>query len=158
MIKKFYSGNAPELEKYKQMCIDEGCIDTELYTKYSVNRGLRDVNGKGVLTGLTEISEIQSKKTVDGVDVPAEGMLFFRGYNVKDIINDMAKRGRYGFEETVYILLFGSLPNEEQLDEFKHVLTNYRELPVSFVRDFIMKAPSGDVMNSLARSVLALYS
>lgn len=158
MIKKFYSGNAPELEKYKQMCIDEGCIDPALYTKYSVNRGLRDVNGKGVLTGLTEISEIQSKKTVDGVDVPAEGMLFFRGYNVKDIINDMAKRGRYGFEETVYILLFGALPKEEQLDEFKSVLANYRELPVSFVRDFIMKAPSGDVMNSLARSVLALYS
>ena len=158
MIKKFYSGNAPELEKYKQMCLDEGAIEPELYTKYSVNRGLRDVNGKGVLTGLTEISEIQSKMTVDGVDMPCEGLLFFRGYNVKDIIDDMAKRGRFGFEETIYILLFGSLPNESQLDEFKTVLANYRELPVSFVRDFIMKAPSGDIMNSLARSVLALYS
>ena len=158
MIKKFYSGNAPELEKYKQMCLDEGAIEPSLYTKYSVNRGLRDLNGKGVLTGLTEISEIQSKKNVDGVDVPAEGMLFYRGYNVKDIIGDMAKRGRFGFEETVYILLFGSLPDATQLDEFKSVLANYRELPVSFVRDFIMKAPSGDIMNSLARSVLALYS
>lgn len=158
MIKKFYSGNAPELEKYKQMCIDEGAIESELYTKYSVNRGLRDLNGKGVLTGLTEISEIQSKKNVDGEDVPCEGMLFYRGYNVKDIVADMAKRGRCGFEETVYILLFGSLPDATQLDEFKTVLSNYRELPVSFVRDFIMKAPSGDVMNSLARSVLALYS
>ncbi|MBQ7962524.1 MAG: citrate/2-methylcitrate synthase [Clostridia bacterium] len=158
MIKKFYSGNAPELEKYKQMCLDEGAIESELYTKYSVNRGLRDLNGKGVLTGLTEISEIQSKKNVDGTDVPCEGMLFYRGYNVKDIVSDMAKRGRYGFEETVYILLFGSLPDATQLDEFKAVLSNYRELPVSFVRDFIMKAPSGDVMNSLARCVLALYS
>ena len=158
MIKKFYSGNAPELEKYKQMCLDEGAIDLSLYTKYSVNRGLRDLNGKGVLTGLTEISEIQSKKNVDGVDIPCEGMLFYRGYNVKDIVSDMAKRGRYGFEETVYILLFGSLPDATQLDEFKTVLSNYRELPVSFVRDFIMKAPSGDVMNSLARCVLALYS
>ena len=158
MIKKFYSGNAPELEKYKQMCLDEGAIDLSLFTKYSVNRGLRDLNGKGVLTGLTEISEIQSKKNVDGVDIPCEGMLFYRGYNVKDIVSDMAKRGRYGFEETVYILLFGSLPDATQLDEFKTVLSNYRELPVSFVRDFIMKAPSGDVMNSLARCVLALYS
>ena len=158
MIKKFYSGNAPELEKYKQMCLDEGAIDLSLYTKYSVNRGLRDLNGKGVLTGLTEISEIQSKKFVNGEEIPCEGMLFYRGYNVKEIVADMAKRGRYGFEETVYILLFGSLPDATQLDEFKSVLANYRELPVSFVRDFIMKAPSGDVMNSLARCVLALYS
>lgn len=158
MIKKFYSGNAPELEKYKQKCLDEGAIDLSLYTKYSVNRGLRDLNGKGVLTGLTEISEIQSKKFVNGEEIPCEGMLFYRGYNVKEIVADMAKRGRYGFEETVYILLFGSLPDATQLDEFKSVLANYRELPVSFVRDFIMKAPSGDVMNSLARCVLALYS
>lgn len=158
MINKFYSGNAPELAKYEKMCLDEGAIEPELYTKYSVNRGLRDLNGKGVLTGLTEISEIQSKKTVDGAEVPAEGMLFYRGYNVKEIIGDMAKRGRYGFEETIYILLFGALPKETQLEEFKTVLANYRELPVSFVRDFIMKAPSGDIMNSLARSVLALYS
>ena len=78
MIKKFYSGNAPELEKYKEMCLDEGAIESELYTKYSVNRGLRDLNGKGVLTGLTEISEIQSKMNVDGVDVPCEGMLLNR--------------------------------------------------------------------------------
>lgn len=158
MINKFYSGNAPELEKYEKMCLDEGAINPELYVKHSVNRGLRDLNGKGVLTGLTEISEIQSKQTVDGVDVPAEGLLFYRGYNVKEIVSDMAKRGRYGFEETTYILLFGSLPDEKQLDEFKTVLANYRELPVSFVRDFIMKAPSGDIMNCLARCVLALYS
>ncbi len=158
MIKKFYSGNAPELQKYTAMCTEECAIDSELYIKYSVNRGLRDLNGKGVLTGLTEISEIQSKRNVDGVEVPAEGMLFYRGYNVKDIIADMAKRGRYGFEETIYILLFGALPNAQELDKFKTVLANYRELPVSFVRDFIMKAPSGDIMNSLARSVLALYS
>lgn len=141
-----------------RICMDNGAIDPELYTKYSVNRGLRDLNGKGVLTGLTEISEIQSKQKVNGVEEPCNGMLFYRGYNVKDIIADIAKRGRYGFEETAYILLFGILPNEKELDEFKEVLANYRELPVSFVRDFIMKAPSGDIMNCLARSVLALYS
>ncbi len=158
MINKFYSGNAPELKKYEKMCLDEGAINPELYVKHSVNRGLRDLNGKGVLTGLTEISEIQSKQTVDGVEVPSEGLLFYRGYNVKEIVADMAKRGRYGFEEATYILLFGSLPDEKQLEEFKTVLANYRKLPVSFVRDFIMKAPSGDVMNCLARCVLALYS
>ena len=151
-MKKFYSGNAPELER------EDSAIDPELYTKYEVNRGLRDLKGKGVLTGLTEISEIQSKKTVDGEEVPCEGMLFYRGYNVKDIIADFTGTGRYGFEETVYILLFGALPDEKELAQFKEVLANYRELPVSFVRDFIMKAPSGDIMNSLARSVLALYS
>ncbi len=158
MIKRFYSGNAPELERYAKLCREDGAIEPELYMQHKVNRGLRDLNGKGVLTGLTEISEIQSKKTVNGEEVPCEGQLFYRGYNIKDIIADFSKRGRYCFEETVYILLFGRLPNEEELDEFKNVLVNYRELPVSFVRDFIMKAPSGDIMNSLARSVLALYS
>lgn len=157
-MKKFYSGNAPELERYEKLCREDSVINPELYTKFKVNRGLRDLNGKGVLTGLTEISEIQSKKVVDGEEVPAEGMLFYRGYNVKDIIADFARTGRYGFEETVYILLFGNLPDATELAEFKAVLANYRELPVSFVRDFIMKAPSGDIMNSLARSVLALYS
>lgn len=157
-MKKFYSGNAPELERYEKLCREDSIINPELYTKFKVNRGLRDLNGKGVLTGLTEISEIQSKKLVDGEEVPAEGMLFYRGFNVKDIIADFARTGRYGFEETVYILLFGNLPDAEELAEFKNVLSNYRELPVSFVRDFIMKAPSGDIMNSLARSVLALYS
>ena len=158
MINRFYSGNAPELEKYENMCREEGAINPELYIKHSVNRGLRDLNGKGVLTGLTEISEIQSKQLIDGVEVPCEGLLYYRGYNVKEIVADMAKRGRYGFEETIYILLFGKLPDKNQLDEFKSVLVNYRELPVSFVRDFIMKAPSGDIMNCLARCVLALYS
>lgn len=157
-MKKFYSGNAPELEKYEKICTEEAAIEPELYTKYMVNRGLRDVNGKGVLTGLTEISEIQSKIEVNGVEEPCKGMLFYRGYNIKDIIADFGKTGRFGFEETVYILLFGHLPNNEELTEFKTVLANYRELPVSFVRDFIMKSPSGDIMNSLARSILALYS
>lgn len=138
--------------------MEDGAISPELYTKYKVNRGLRDLNGKGVLTGLTEISEIQSKKIVDGEEMPCQGQLFYRGYNVKDIISDFAKSGRFGFEETAYILLFGSLPDSQELEQFKDVLANYRELPVSFVRDFIMKAPSGDIMNSLARSVLALYS
>ncbi|MCD7775416.1 MAG: citrate/2-methylcitrate synthase [Clostridiales bacterium] len=157
-MNKFYSGNAPELEKYKQLCVNGGGIDPELYTKYSVNRGLRDLNGKGVLTGLTEISDVHSKDIIDGKEVPCEGRLFYRGYDVKDIIKDIASTKRFGFEETAYILLFGSLPAESELDEFKTVLANYRLLPGSFVRDFIMKAPSDDIMNSLARSVLALYS
>ncbi len=157
-MNKFYSGNAPELEKYKDLCLNEGAIDPELYTKYSVNRGLRDINGKGVLTGLTEISEVKSKEIVNGQEIPCEGQLFYRGYDVKDIVRDIASTKRFGFEETAYILLFGSLPEKSELDEFKTVLANYRLLPGSFVRDFIMKAPSDDIMNSLARSVLALYS
>lgn len=157
-MNKFYSGNAPELEKYEKLCIDGGIINPSLYTEYKVNRGLRDLQGKGVLTGLTEISEIQSKEMVNGEEHSCNGMLFYRGYNVKDIVADIVKSGRFGFEETTYILLFGELPNQKELREFREVIAHYRELPVSFVRDFIMKAPSGDIMNSLARSVLALYS
>lgn len=133
-------------------------IDPELYTKLDVKRGLRDINGKGVLAGLTEISEVQSKKEVDGVMVPCEGQLFYRGVNVEDIVKGFMVEKRFGYEETAYLLLFGNLPNPVELRDFKNLLATYRTLPTSFVRDIIMKAPSQDMMNTLARSVLTLYS
>ena len=123
-----------------------------------MNRGLRDLQGNGVLTGLTEISEIQSSKMVDGQQVPCEGKLFYRGIDVEEIVAGFTNQHRFGFEETTYLLLFGNLPTWEQLKDFQQVLSDYRTLPTSFVRDIIMKAPSSDMMNTLARSVLTLYS
>ena len=133
-------------------------IEPQLYIENKVNRGLRDLNGKGVLTGLTEISEIVSKKSVNGEDIPCPGKLYYRGYDVEDLVSGFIKDNRFGFEEVTYLLLFGNLPTKEQLKEFKGIIADYRSLPHSFVRDIIMKAPSSDMMNSLARSVLTLYS
>ena len=133
-------------------------IDPQLYIDNKVNRGLRDLNGKGVLTGLTEISDIISKKVIDGEEVPCEGELYYRGYPVEDIVNGVLKDGRFGFEEVVYLLIFGELPTKEEFESFKTQLFSYRNLPDNFVRDVIMKAPSSDMMNALARSVLMLYS
>ncbi len=132
-------------------------IDKELYTKYDVKRGLRDVDGKGVRTGLTDISEILQNKVVDGKTVPCDGQLFYRGYNIKDVVNGFVDDGRFGFEEVVYLLLFGEMPSEKELSDFTTMLGAYRTLPTNFVRDVIMKAPSADMMNTLARSVLTLY-
>ena len=148
----------PQLKAYSKICKSNGMIAPELYSEHQVNRGLRDVNGKGVLTGLTEISEITSKKVVDGKEIPCKGELFYRGYNVKDLVRGFIRDQRFGFEETVYLLLFGELPDASALKEFSALLASYRSLPGSFVRDIIMKAPSNDMMNSLARSVLTLYS
>ncbi len=156
--KRDYSEITPALSKLGDLLYEENVIEPSLYAEHKVNRGLRDLNGKGVLTGLTEISEVLSRKVVDGEDVPCDGELYYRGYNVHDLIGDFLKSGRFGFEETTYILLFGKLPNKDEVKEFKAILSNYRSLPTSFIRDFIMKSPSSDVMNSLARSVLALYS
>ena len=133
-------------------------ISEELYRQYDVKRGLRDLNGKGVLTGLTNISEICSSKIVDGKSVPCDGKLYYRGYDVEDIVNGFVQEDRFGFEETAYLLIFGKMPTKHQLEEFEDVLASYRTLPTSFVRDIIMKAPSPDMMNTLARSVLTLYS
>ena len=133
-------------------------ISEELYRQYDVKRGLRDLNGKGVLTGLTNISEICSSKMVDGKSVPCDGKLYYRGYDVEDIVNGFVQEDRFGFEETAYLLIFGRMPTKRQLEEFEDVLASYRTLPTSFVRDIIMKAPSPDMMNTLARSVLTLYS
>lgn len=133
-------------------------IDSDLYARYDVKRGLRDLNGKGVLVGLTEISEVCSTKMENGETVPADGELFYRGYNVKDLIAGMKRESHFGFEECTYLLLFGKLPTMEELSDFSRLLGHYRTLPTSFVRDIIMKAPSRDMMNTLARSVLTLYS
>ena len=148
----------PEMEGLAGLCVQNSTIDTDLYAKYDVKRGLRDINGKGVLTGLTEISEIQSSKIVDGKSVPCDGKLYYRGIDVETLVNGFLKEGRFGFEETAYLLLFGQLPTMAQLDEFKRILSKYRTLPTNFVRDIIMKAPTADMMNTLSRSVLTLYA
>ncbi len=157
-IKKDFSKITPEIQKYASFCVDNGKIPQELYLEHKVYRGLRDLNGKGVLTGLTKISEIVSKKNVDGIETPCEGKLYYRGYDIEDIVSGFFDEKRFGFEESTFLLLFGHLPNKSELDEFSNVLTSYRSLPNSFIRDVIMKAPSNDMMNSLARSVLTLYS
>ncbi len=153
-----YNAITSEILKYTDYCTSNCRIEPQLYIEHKVNRGLRDLNGKGVLTGLTEISEIVSKKIVDGEEVPCPGHLYYRGYDVEDLVRGFISDKRFGFEEIVYLLLFGELPTAEQLKEFNNVLTSYRVLPGTFVRDIIMKAPSTDMMNSLARSVLTLYS
>ncbi len=153
-----YSDITPEIEELAQMISKTDYIDPELFTRFDVKRGLRDLNGKGVLTGLTRISEILATKEVDGETVPADGRLYYRGYNVEEIIKGLAEEDRFGFEEVTYLLLFGALPTKKQLKAFTKQLFFYRSLPTSFVRDIIMKAPSRDMMNTLARSVLTLYS
>ena len=153
-----FSEVTPELLHLSEFCKSCAVIDPDLYTKYDVKRGLRDLNGKGVLVGLTEISDVCASKVVDGKTVPMHGELYYRGYNVKDIINGISEDNHFGFEECTYLLLFGKLPTQEELSEFTKMLSQYRTLPTSFVRDIIMKAPSKDMMNTLARSVLTLYS
>ncbi len=158
MSERNYSEITPEIKKLSELCMSDCKIEPQLYIENKVNRGLRDLNGKGVLTGLTEISEIVSKKSVNGEDIPCPGKLYYRGYDVEDLVSGFIKDNRFGFEEVTYLLLFGNLPTKEQLKEFKGIIADYRSLPHSFVRDIIMKAPSSDMMNSLARSVLTLYS
>ncbi len=158
MDQNSYSEITPEIVRLANMSRDAGIIDTELFTKYDVKRGLRDLNGKGVLAGLTNISDVRANKIVDGVQIPTPGQLFYRGYNVEDLVNGFAKDSNFGYEEATYLLLFDKLPNSEELESFKTLLSGYRSLPTSFVRDIIMKAPSNDMMNTLARSVLTLYS
>ncbi len=157
-IEKIQGDLIPEIKKYAEICMENTNFDPALYTKYNVKRGLRDLDGKGVLTGLTEISEIRQNKIVDGKTVPCDGKLFYRGYNVEDIIAGFPADSNFGFEEVTYLLLFGNLPTKEQLEEFKGILSVYRALPDTFVRDVIMKAPNSDMMNALAKSVLTLHS
>lgn len=148
----------PEILRLTEMSRNAGIIDSELFTKYEVKRGLRDLNGKGVLTGLTNISDVRASAIINGESVPVHGRLFYRGYDVKDLVIGFTKEDRYGFEEVAYLLLFNQLPDQDELKKFEQLLANYRSLPTSFVRDIIMKAPSRDMMNTLARSVLTLYS
>ena len=158
MDHKSYSDLTPRILELAKMTEDAGYIEQELFTKYDVKRGLRDLNGKGVLAGLTHISDVRATKMVDGESVPTEGNLFYRGYNVKELVKGFADSNHFGFEEISYLLLFGELPSHEELTEFNEILADYRNLPTHFVRDIIMKAPSKDMMNTLARSVLTLYS
>lgn len=158
MEQNSFSEITPEIIRLASLSEQAGIIDTELFTKYDVKRGLRDLNGKGVLAGLTNISDVRANKIVDGVQVPTHGKLFYRGYNVKDLVEGFTGENRFGFEEVTYLLLFDRLPDKNELDEFSRLLSGYRSLPTSFVRDIIMKAPSNDMMNTLARSVLTLYS
>ena len=158
MDTKNYSEITPDIIRLANLSKDSGVIDSELFTKYDVKRGLRDLNGKGVLAGLTNISDVRATEMVNGVSVPAHGQLFYRGYNVRDLVTGFTKDNRFGFEEVAHLLLFGKLPTEKELSDFKILLASYRTLPTSFVRDIIMKAPSKDMMNTLARSVLTLYS
>ncbi|MGN0489603.1 MAG: citrate/2-methylcitrate synthase [Ruminococcus sp.] len=152
----YYETNE-RVEKLSDKLLQNSVIDKNLYSKYNVKRGLRDIDGKGVLTGLTDISEILQNKVVDGKTVPIDGQLYYRGYNIEDIVNGFTADKRFGFEEVSYLLLFGNLPTSDELSEFTSILGAYRALPTNFVRDVVMKAPSADMMNTLARSVLTLY-
>ena len=157
-MKRDYSCVTPEIEALAAQCSADDRIDPALYVQHQVNRGLRDLNGNGVLTGLTEISEITAKQDVDGQKVPCAGELYYRGYDVRKLTAGFVADDRFGFEEITYLLLFGHLPDAKALADFKALLGGFRSLPSSFVRDVIMKSPSRDMMNSLARSVLMLYS
>lgn len=148
----------PEILELAELCDENNAIDKELYTKYEVKRGLRDLNGKGVLAGLTNVSDVCATKVTAGKEVPCAGNLYYRGYNIKDLVKGFLKEKRYGFEEITYLLLFGELPSKKKLAAFHEILVERRTLPPNFVRDVIMKAPSRDMMNSLSRSILNLYS
>ncbi len=148
----------PEIEEFARLCEENNAIDKELYKKYQVKRGLRDENGKGVLAGLTNISDVCAKEIVNGEEVPCAGRLYYRGYNIRDLVQGFLEEEHFGFEEIAYLLLFGELPNKAQLDTFYNTLVERRTLPPNFVRDVIMKAPSRDMMNSLSRSILNMYS
>ena len=153
--------NEKEMLEYMKkgaiLCQDEDVVDSSLYDKYGVKRGLRDLNGHGVLTGVTNISKVVSSKVIDGKEVFCDGELWYRGYNVIDMVKDFGFK-RFGFEEMAYLLLFGELPNADQLAEFRAALGNLNHLPTNFTRDVIMKAPSHDIMNSMTKSVLTLAS
>lgn len=142
-------------EKQK-LCTEHDTISDALFREYGVNRGLRDINGKGVLTGLTRISKIVSFKDENGVHEPCDGELWYRGYNINTLINNL--NGGFGFEKTAYLLIFGELPTDEQLAEFNDIMSECRVIPSNFTRDVIMKAPSHDIMNSMTKSILTLSS
>ncbi len=154
-----YSEITPYIEKLAHLSNANNHIRPEMYAEHHVNRGLRDMNGNGVVTGLTEISTINAKKTLASGEVaPCHGQLFYRGINVYDLVTGFIEDDRFGFEETAYLLLFSALPDRGTLAEFQKTLADYRSLPTSFVRDMILKAPGRDMMNILSRCVLALYA
>ena len=148
----------PRVEALAALCRSNSRIDPALYRKYDVKRGLRDINGQGVLAGLTNISDIISRKEIGGEIVPCEGELYYRGIRIQDLVQGFIRDGRKGYEEVAYLLLFGELPDAKRLGDFKAMLAQGRTLPTNFTRDVIMKAPTHDMMNSLSRSVLTLAS
>ncbi len=159
MDSKAFSTVSPEIMELTKYVREADTIDPSLYSEYDVKRGLRDQNGKGVLVGLTKISNVRAVKVENGNTVPDHGQLFYRGYTIRDLVMGFTSEQRFGYEEVAYLLLFGKLPNKEQLDNFTKLLADYRNsLPTNFVRDIIMEAPSKDMMNTLARSVLTLYA
>ena len=147
-----------KISQLVNLCEKNYNIDPALYQKYDVKRGLRDINGQGVRAGLTNISNVSATAIVDGESVPARGKLYYRGIDVEQIVKGFSEENRFGFEETVYLLLFGELPTKDALRQFQQLLVEARPLPTTFTRDVIMKSPSDDMMNTLARSVLTLYS
>ena len=151
-----YAGIMPEILRLSKF-MEAQKIPNELFTEHKVFRGLRDLNGDGVVTGLTNVSKVTAKKNVDGVDIPMHGKLYYQGIDVEDIVAGFLKEDRFGFEETIYLLLFGHLPTFGELHEFRLLMNRMSSLPTAFVRDFILRAPSKDMMNTLARSVLTLY-
>ena len=144
-------------KKQADMRIDNDSIPKSLYADYGVKKGLRDDNGQGVLTGLTNISSVRAFDIIDGEKVPCDGELLYRGYDVTKLVKGAGDK-RFIFEESAYLLLFGELPDAVQLEEFRHIIANCMELPTNFTRDVIMKAPSADIMNSMTRSILTLAS
>ena len=152
-----YGDFGKETEELMTICERNDRIPPELFKEFGVKRGLRDVDGTGVLAGISNISRIDAFKTEDGKKVPCDGQLWYRGYNVIDLIHGFEGK-RFGFEEVAYLLLFGELPDAAKLGAFKSMLEECRQLPTNFTRDVIMKAPSKDIMNSLTRSVLTLAS
>ncbi len=153
-----YKQKKKEIDELSKICLEHDKIDPSLYSKYDVKRGLRDANGKGVLTGLTEVAEVRSYMIDDNEVVYIPGQLFYRGYNINDLVKGFIKEKRFGFEETSFLLIFGKLPTKEELAKFKDLLAYFRALPTNFVRDVIMKAPSKDVMNMMSRALLTMYS
>lgn len=146
---------------FKNLCkefVKNNCIDPELYEKYQVKRGLRNSDGSGVMAGVTNICNVHGYVVNEGEREPVEGELIYRGYNINDIVANTIEKGRFGFEETAYLLLFGQLPTKEQLKGFNDLVLSFRELPKGFSEDMIFKAPSRNIMNKMARAVLALYS
>jgi citrate synthase len=153
-----YSEITPYIRKMAELSSENNGIRPQMYAENQVFRGLRDLNGKGVVTGLTEVSDVRAKKlNENGELVPCPGELYYRGININSLVDGFYGK-RFGFEEAIYLLLFSKLPTKDELEEFKWTLASYRSLPQSFVRDMILKAPGKDMMNILSRSVLALYA
>lgn len=153
-----YKINEDVLNRLARKSENSSSIEANLFGKYLVKRGLRDIDGRGVLVGLTRIGEVHAYIIDENEPVPVPGQLFYRGIDICDLVEGFMSEDRFGFEETAYLLLFGDLPNKRELEEFKEILACNQRLPDFFVNDMILKSPSQDVMNGLARSVLALYS